>query len=243
MARFRLALQAIAIVACACGSTQKPYNPFKVPRESFYPALKTVALAPVRLPGDLEDPEPVRALFAGAIEAKLKNAGIAVVPGSDVDPIIEAKTKEVGGVFDPTTGKADEAKVKALNAAIGRELKARFNADALLTPSIRVVNAALSHDQARWDGVTEGAGKGGFWKALVRTHSGSIRALSLVVVLADPEGQLLYAKGGGIQVLGNVTVGGDFERRPRSELFADGDRNENAVHIALDPLLVGSDTM
>ena len=222
MARFRLALQTIAIVACACGSTQKPYNPFKVPRESFYPALKTVALAPVRLPGDLEDPEPVRALFAGAIEAK---------------------TKEAGGVFDPTTGKADEAKVKALNAAIGRELKARFNADALLTPSIRVVNAALSHDQARWDGVTEGAGKGGFWKALVRTHSGSVRALSLVVVVADPEGQLLYAKGGGIQVLGNVTVGGDFDRRPRSELFADGDRNENAVHIALDPLLLGSDTM
>jgi hypothetical protein len=44
-------------------------------------------------------------------------------------------------------------------------------------------------------------------------------------------------------VLGNVTMGGEFERRPRSELFADGDRNENAVHIALDPLLVGSDTM
>jgi hypothetical protein len=131
--------------------------------------------------------------------------------------------------------------VKALNAAIGRALKARFNADALLIPSIRVVNAALAHDQAHWDGATEGAGKGGFWKALVRTHSGSMRALSLVVVLADPEGQLLYVKGGGIQVLGNVTVGGEVERRPRTELFADGDRNENAVHIALDPLLVGSD--
>jgi hypothetical protein len=188
MARFRFALQVIAIVACACGSTQKPYNPFKVPRESFYPALKTVAVAPVRLPSDLEDPEPVRALFASAITAKLKNAGIAVVPATDAGPIIEEKMKEAGGIFDPTTGKPDEAKVKALNAAIGRELKARFNTDALLTPSIRVVNAVLSHDQAHWDGATEGAGKGGFWKALVRTHSGSIRALSLVVVLADPEG-------------------------------------------------------
>lgn len=205
MARFRLALQAIVIVACACGSAQKPYNPFKVPRESFYPALKTVALAPVRLPAD-------------------------------------AKIKESGGVFDPTTGKADEAKVKTLNAAIGRELKARFNADALLIPSIRVVNAALSHDKARWDGVSEGAGKG-FWKAFVGTHSGSIRALSLVVALTDGDGQVLYTNGGGIQVLGNVTVGGGFERRPRSELFADGERNENAIHIALDPLLAGSDAM
>lgn len=243
MTRFRFALQAIAIVACACGSTQKPYNPFKVPRDSFYPALKTIAVAPVALPGDLEDPEPVRALFSSAIAAKLKNAGFAVVPATDAGPVIEQKTKDAGGVFDPTTGKADEAKVKALNAAIGHELKARFNADAVLVPSIRVVNAALSHDQAHWDGASEGAGKGGFWKAMVRTHSGSIRALSLVVILADPDGQLLYAKGGGIQVLGNVTMGGEIERRPRSELFVDGDRNENAVHIALDPLLVGSDAM
>src|SRR5437763_17094545 len=117
MGRFRFGRQAIAIVACACGSTQKPYNPFKVPRESFYPALKTVALAPVRLPSDLEDPEPVRALCAGAIEAKLKNAGIAVVAGSDVGPVIEAKTKEAAGVFHPTTGKADEANAKPLHAA------------------------------------------------------------------------------------------------------------------------------
>jgi hypothetical protein len=242
MARLRFALQVIAVVACAC-STQKPYNPFKVPRESFYPALKTVAVAPVRLPSDLENPEPVRALFASAIAAKLKNAGFAVVPAADAGPIIDEKTKEAGGTFDQTTGKPDEAKVKALDAAIGRELKARFNADALLIPSIRVVNAALSHDQAHWDGVTEGAGKGGFWKALVKTHSGFVPALSLVVVLADPEGQLLYAKGGGVQVLGNVTMGGAVEWRPRSELFADGERNENAVHIALDPLLVGSGTM
>ncbi len=37
MARFRLALAAIAVLACACASTQKPYNPFKVPREGGFP--------------------------------------------------------------------------------------------------------------------------------------------------------------------------------------------------------------
>src|SRR3954464_5545067 len=112
MARFRFGLFAIAIFAFACSSGQKPYNPFKVPRESFYPALKTVAVAPVRLPGDLPDPEPVRALFASAIAARLKTAGIAVVPGTDAGPIIDEKTKEAGGIFDPTTGKPDEAKLR-----------------------------------------------------------------------------------------------------------------------------------
>lgn len=243
MAHSRIGLPAILIAACACSSAQKPYNPFKVARESFYPGLKVVALAPVRVPGDLPDPEPVRELFASSITAKLKAAGLAVVPASETGPIIEAKRKEVGGVFDPTTGKLDEAKARVLSGVIGRELKARFNADALLTPTIGVVNAALVHDQARWDGVTEQAGKGGFWKAFVATHSGYIRALSLVVFLADPEGQLLYVKGGGIQVLGNVTAGGEVERRSRNELFADGERNENAVHIALDALLAGNEKM
>ena len=159
MPRFRFALQAIAIVACvSCASTQKPYNPFRVPRETFYPALKAVAVAPLLLPGDLEDPEPVRALFADAIAARLKKAGMVVLPAAEVGRIIEEKTKEAGGIFDPTTGKPEEAKVKALNAAIGRDLRARLNADAFLIPSIRVVNAALSNDQAHWDGVSEGAG-------------------------------------------------------------------------------------
>ena len=40
-----------------------------------------------------------------------------------------------------------------------------------------------------------------------------------------------------------MTMTGEVERRPRSELFTDGKRNEDAVHIALDPLLAGGDTM
>src|SRR4051812_41484566 len=111
MARFRLALAAVAV--CACASTQKPSNPFVVPRESFYPGLKTIALGPVRLPSDVRDPEPVRAWFSNSIAAKLKDAGFAVVPPSDVGPIIEVKIKEAGGIFDPVTGKVDEVKANA----------------------------------------------------------------------------------------------------------------------------------
>src|SRR6185437_12214213 len=107
MARFRLVLAALAVLACACASTQKPYNPFLVPRESFYPGLKTIAIGPVVLPSDVEDPEPVRAWFSNSIAAKLKDAGFAVVPANEVASIMEARIKEAGGIFDPVTGKLD----------------------------------------------------------------------------------------------------------------------------------------
>src|SRR5436305_7436649 len=137
----RFTLGALAVMACACSSAQKP-SPFKVPRESFFPALKTVALGPVRLPSDLADPEPVRAFFATAIAENLKAAGIATVPATVVGAIIDEKIKAAGGIYDPSTGKPDEAKLTALSMAVGKELKERFNADALLNPSIRVAIAS-----------------------------------------------------------------------------------------------------
>lgn len=179
----------------------------------------------------------MKAHYADLITRVLVEAGLTVVPPSDVGPVIDAATKQLGGLFDPVTGKLDEAKAKAVDAAVGKELRARFNADAFLEPSVRVVLAKFSNDEARWHGTQEGTGKG-FWKAvLLQTHSGEIPALSLFVFLTDAQGARLYAKPGGIQVIGKVTFGGKFENRPRSELFADEERVVRSVHVALDELL------
>ena len=231
----------LAMLLVACGTSQKPYNPFKVPRESFYPGLKTVALAPVHVPSDLADPEPVKTRFAALISEQLKAAGLAVVSPEEVSPILAAKTKEIGGIYDPETGRVDEAKSKALEAAVLREVRSKFGADALMSPFIRVVTASLSHDTAAWDGTTQEAGQGGIWKAMLATHSGSIPALTLTVWLSGGEGQPLYAKSGGIQVLGKVSLQGHIGQVPRNELFADEGRNAAAVRIALDQLLHAPD--
>jgi hypothetical protein len=236
MTRSRTFVLLLALVACACASSPK-HNPFKVPRETFFPMLKVVALAPVRVPADLGDPEPVRARYAELITAQLRSAGLEVVGPAQVGPILDARTNELGGIFDPHTGKLDDSKVKALYSGAMKELKARYRADALVEPSIRVVMAKLRRDTARWHGVSQDASQGLLEHAL-GSHTGVIPALSLYAMLWDANGELLYSKPGGIEVLVKVKVlQSGTERLRRNELFAVDERIVKSVQIAFDDLL------
>jgi hypothetical protein len=226
----------IVVAGCAGGRTAQ-HNPFKVPRESFYGSLRVVALAPLRVPSDLENPEQVRRKFEVMVAQELRSSGLEVVPPAQVGPLLDAARAAAGPLFDPNTGKPVEAKVKALNEDMLRRVKTSFGADALLWQDLRVVMARLNHDTAAWDGVFEPAGTG-FWKRVVSgTHSGSIPALSLVVHLVRVDGTDLYANSGGLRVISRVGMGGQIERIPQVELFADEARNTTAVHLAVDPLL------
>ena len=226
----------VTLVACA-GAPVVPYDPFKVPRDQFRDSLKVVALAPIRAPSDMENPEPIKARFAATVEARLRDAGLRVIPGVEVGPVLDAVDAELGGVFDPVTGKANEAKVKAVREEGARRLKDRLGADAVLRADIRVVMARLDHDVARWDGVTDQAGAG-FWKQFLSgTHSGRIPALSFVVRLVRADGTELYANAGGLRVIQRIGMGGKIEPVPQAEFFAEEGRNAEAIRIALEPLL------
>ncbi len=230
---FAFALAALSVAGCAA---QQKYDPFKAPRDAVEASLKVVAIAPVRVPDDLEDAEPVKARFDALLTDRLRAAGIAVVPASDVAPVVEAKTKEVGPLFDATTGKIDPERAKARRAAIGQALKERFGADVWIEPQVRVVHAPVSGDVAKWDGVSEPVNQG-FLQTLLVKHSGSVPALSFYVWLSNVQGEYLYVNAGGIQVLGRVALGGSYVKRPRAELFADDERNANAVVVAIAPLV------
>jgi hypothetical protein len=233
-------LALLALLAGCAGTKAVPYDPFKVRRDLFFDSLKVVAMAPIRVPPDLENPDPVKGRFAATVEQRLRDAGLKVIPPSEVGPVLDAVAAERGGIYDPVTGKSDPAKTKAVGDEILRRLKERFGVDALLRTDIRVVHARLDHDVARWDGATEKAGTG-FWKqVLTGTHSGRIPALSLVVVLVRADGTELYVMAGGLRVLSHIGIGGAHEVIPHAELFADEARNAEAVAIALDPLLGSS---
>ena len=60
MLRQSLLAAALATILIVGGcATTPPYNPFKVTQEEFYGKIKTIALAPVGVPRDLENPDPV----------------------------------------------------------------------------------------------------------------------------------------------------------------------------------------
>ena len=239
---------AAAFVGVGCATTAPPYNPFKVAQDDFYGKVKTVALAPVSIPGDLDDPDPVKAKFESLIEGKLREAGLSVIPSKEGEEIWKQMKEHLGGFFDPITGKRDEAKFKAAREYTLRELHTKFKADAVLHPRIQVVGAPWSGGTATWGGTTESIRSTGemIVEALPLallgvgvTRHGSVPALSLVVVIEDIHGIDMYVNGGGIQVLSKIS-GGKFSPVPRPELFANEERNVAAVNIALGPLVTKS---
>lgn len=215
------------LMGVGCASTPR-YNPFKIPQDEFYSKIKTIALAQIRVPRDLEDPTPVRSRFESLIDAKLREAGFSTVPSRELEAIFDKVAQQKGGLFDPVTGKPDEARVKSVWENTLLLMRERFNADSVLLPRIEVVDAEFYEGEANWDGANE-------WFTS-RERNGSIRALSLVVVIKDASGLDVYIGRGGIQVASKIS-GGKFVLLPRAELFANQERNVAAVNVALNPLV------
>jgi hypothetical protein len=227
----------LALLVAGCGS-KVPYNPFKISPEQVRSRVKVVALAPMAFPRELEDPVPATKKFLGMMEVEMRGAGLTVIGAGEVQVIWDSLAGQMDGFYDPKTGARDEEKLKSVRMHLYRELKGKFNIDALLFSHLAAVGAKLDHDQAKWDGTSEGAGRKTFWKALLGvSHSGTIPALSLHVILSDTDDTDLYVNMGGIQVLAKIGPGGNFDPVPRAQLFSDEERNTKAVHLALDPLL------
>lgn len=230
-----------ALIAAGCASVS---DPFRIPLDEFRRRVKTIAVANVAIASELGEGAPAK--FNPAIEAKIQQAGFTVVPAQQVREIWDAKVSELGGLFDPQTGQLSEAKMTALMNHVRGEMKTRFNADALLLSQIRTVKANFSYApivgvRAKWDGATESMETGSFDKIVSPRVNGSVAALSLVIRIQDLNGSALYVNAGGVQVLQRLgTAAGQFGGEtfvpvPKSELFADTERIQQAVNYSLEP--------
>jgi hypothetical protein len=226
-----------AMIAAGCLPTAPRYNPFKVTEPEIRQKVKRVALFPVGLPTDLDDPEPVKAKFEALIEAKLKEGGFVPVPSQELDAVWKRMKEQLGGFFDPITGKRDEAKFKTAREHALRELQAKTKADAVLYPSIQFIKVNFFSNQATWHGTSESLLTGGFWgNFLAGQRSGTTTALSLYVTVEDINGVDMYVNVGGIQLAYKLS-GSTFVAVPRPELFVDEQRNQAAVNAALNPFI------
>ena len=228
-----IAIIVIILISSGCPKTV-PYNPFKITQEEFYSKIKTIALAPVDIPGDLENKDQLKTKFEALVESKLHEAGFVVIPSREYGETWERMTKQMGGYFDAVTGKRDESKYKAVKEYTLRELRTKFNADAVLYSGVRVVTAPFSRDTASWHETSEALSSG--WATFLVQHHGNVPALSFGVYVIDSNGVDMYLKMGGIQVLEKI-AGGKLVPIPENEILANEERNTEAVNIALDPLV------
>ncbi len=231
----------IIIFAClitfSTGCAVTPYDPFIKSRSEISSAVNILSMRPVSL-ADFDRKDEVAARYEALITERLEAGGFKVIPSSEYSSIWDPMLEQLGGVFDPITGEADEEKLEALRTHTTNELIAKFKIDGFVIPRIDVTTASWSGNTATWDGVTdETTGKGGFWASLAASDKyGSVPALSLILPLFSTSGEAFYVGRGGIQ-LSAYLKGGRFVDVPESMWFVEPERDVNAVSIALAPLL------
>jgi hypothetical protein len=221
----------------SCAPVAPRYNPFKISREEFFTRARVVAIAPLVLAVNPADPEATRTQFESLIDQKLRALGFTVIASNEYKHTRERLIKQLGGIFDPITGKPDESKAKTLRSYLLEELRTKHRADAVLYPMVQVVKAGFNAGQARWHGTGEPVLPEGFWAQFTMGDlQGTTSAASLLVRIEDINGADLYLQAGGIQVLAKLASGRQFVSIPQQELLTNADRNKAAVDIALGAL-------
>lgn len=96
-------------------------------------SVKTVAVTPpqIWLPLPEADRQRIRSCVEGALVRGLRAKGYQVVEPAQVEEVWRRFSGQLGGVFDPASGKADPEKRKLLEEFLRRELASRFDAQAL----------------------------------------------------------------------------------------------------------------
>jgi hypothetical protein len=221
----------LTLVAGGC-ATPPAYNPFQVPQNDFYIKIKTVAMSPLLIPKWVGGSQAVKSKMEGQIKAELQKAGFNVIPPEEFEEIWNQLLDQMGGYFDPLTGKIDKAKLETIRNYARHEMSAKYKVDAFLHPSIELVGAKVKGFNARWDGTTESIIFGEWYG----DYEGVTKALSLAIIIEDTNGVNMYINRGGIQVASKI-YRGRFIPVPTSELLANEERNIEAVNIALKTLV------
>ncbi|WP_116812154.1 hypothetical protein [Steroidobacter cummioxidans] len=196
--------------------------------------VMTVALKPVDATGHPLD-SLVKARYEKQLSERLAQLGFRVIAPSVYTRAAQAAATEVGGIYDPITGKTLSDKAKAADAILSQQLKETHAVDAIMTAEFTRVGASYDlQGNATWDGTSQSVfATAAGWNG--KPYTGVQRALSLLVRMDDVSGQHLYSKRGGIELTA-LFINGDFDRIPPEKLLLDETKISHAVSVALDGL-------
>jgi hypothetical protein len=232
------ALFFLTLVIAGCSSKPRvaSTDPFIEPQKSFKKSVKILAVAPVEIPPGLPDPKPVADEFSSLIDKELNRYGYTVIRPQDYTAAWNKVTEEMGDLSLLGSGERDEAKMCEAMARTMESLGANFKLDAVVFPSIVVVEATFGAGRAVWDGAEQKIETAGAMESFFAgSQRGVVGALSLKLSIRDAKGNPLFVNSGGIEVLSKM-AGKAFVNVPREELFTDKERIQGAVEIAIKPL-------
>jgi hypothetical protein len=227
---------ALALTGCASATVRQfTDKPFVIDNDDFYRTVKVIALEPMMLP-DLKQAERVSNEFEWYVSEKLRQAGFTMIPSGSYRALWYSFSKQAGDLYDPLTGRRNDAKIQEIQKRAKEELVSQYQADAILRMSVITTTADFYNCVASWHGTEQGIGCNVFGTGL----SGKISAISLLIQIERVDGTVLFKNAGGIQPIARAVTGfmkAEFKPVEADSLFLDTRKNRAAVSIALEPLV------
>jgi len=205
----------------------------RLPVETLRSRVRRIAIRPISVPQHPAE-RLVASIFEAALNDTLVKSGYAVVPWRDYQDVVGETVLQLGGAYDPVTGKLDGAKRIALKAAIAEALAKCCQVDAVMTASFERRHAAFGGDGiAHWDGVSQNIfGEDKPANVSSPPREGVQPALSLDVRLEDLQDNALYEGRGGVQLTVKYETSGNTPLSPYS-LLTNKEKAARAVSIAV----------
>jgi hypothetical protein len=222
-------ITAVLLLLVLAGCVPAPSSNSILLPEELSSKEQAVVLAPLDTPDWIPNGETVQRKFESAIVNKLKGAKFNVLPSEVFDRMRKETAEKMGGIYDRVTGKRDQKKYDAVWEHTLRELHRKFGEVLVLHPSLVIVLARFSNGRASWDGTYQRLETYGF--------RGTIKALSLCVVIENTNRIALYSARGGIELSEKISYSGESTSVPRDRLLAREELYTKAVYIALGPLV------
>ena len=239
------------------GIAEQHDSPLQVPRDQILASVHRVLLGPLTLGGFTPPPDVVTQM-RGLVRQRLAALGWEVVETEQLTTILGAQVQQVGGFYDPMTGKMDPERMRTVFRGTIKAVGADPAPDALMLMTLTRTVASQKYANAAWDGTEQQAMTLGPVKKGAKLFGGSenptagegsVAASSLHVLLRNADGTVLYDARGGIELVQQLSLGMErsYNRidypqhltdRAPSELFKDSARNAHAVDSALRELVM-----
>lgn len=225
----RSSILSLALLSLLAGCAVLPdASPFRRDPEAWLPRSERVCVFELRSEVDFEGDDSSRLeRLTQLLLAELRGRGFGVSPPAVTQAAWQRGVEELGAIFDPHSGRRDDARYEAGRLRGFRELGDTLACDVTLSPSLVQVVAPWAGPSLEWDGAALE------WSGGYGTH-GWVGALSLWVVVHDLQGEVLYFGTGGIEPAARFVAGRDFEPLRHSQLLRDDARTRAGLLRALE---------
>lgn len=229
----RIAASGVVLALAGCATPPPPDEPVV---ESVPPHVETVALAAFHSSIAEIEPERVEAAFEGRFTERLTGWGIEVIPSAVWRETWRRYAEDVGGVYDRSSGQADEKKFEAVREAVYRDLVERYSVDAILYVDVKLVEHFGVRVLPQVCGETVTPYWPGGWSDHSQARSPAIlvRSSCLVGVLVDPGGKSLFGRQCGIEGMETYDVQ-TRSVRPPDRALSDEVKLDRATSVVLAP--------